>query len=194
MPSPWNPANAVTFARIALVPVFAWVLLIDDGLSTEWRWAAASLFLLAAVTDRLDGYLARRYELVTDLGKLLDPIADKLLVGTALILLAWPLGELPWWVPTVILVRELGITVMRMILLRYAVIPASRGGRVKTAAQVFAIALFLLPLYDLPEALTVLAWIAMVVALVLTVVTGIDYVIAGARLRRRATDASQAVP
>lgn len=181
-------------ARIVLVPLFAWTLLVESGESTPWRIAAVGVFVLAAATDRLDGYLARRYGLVTDLGKLLDPIADKLLVGTALILLAWPLGELPWWVPTVILVRELAITVMRMGLMRYAVMPASRGGKMKTVAQIVAIGLFLLPLESLPDLVTVIAWIAMAAALALTVVTGLDYAVQGARLRRDALARARTTP
>ena len=105
--------------------------------------------MVAAATDRLDGWLARRSGQVTDLGKLLDPIADKLLIGTALVLLSW-LGDLPWWVTVVILVRELGITAMRFFLLRYVVLPASRGGKLKTVLQSVAIGLYLLPLDVLP--------------------------------------------
>ncbi|ANC30589.1 CDP-diacylglycerol--glycerol-3-phosphate 3-phosphatidyltransferase [Isoptericola dokdonensis] len=188
-PSPWNIANYVTMARIALVPVFAAVLLIDDGDSLLWRLVATGIFLLAALSDRVDGHLARSRGLVTDLGKLLDPIADKALTGTALVLLWWPLGELPWWVPAVILVRELGITVMRMAMLRYTVMPASRGGKIKTVLQIAAISIFLLPLDQLPGAVTVMAWVVMVAAIVVTLVTGVDYVVQAVRLRRRATGA-----
>ena len=106
--------------------------------------------MVAAATDRLDGWLARRSGQVTDLGKLLDPIADKVLIGTALVLLSW-LGDLPWWVTVVILVRELGITAMRFFLLRYVVLPASRGGKLKTVLQSVAIGLYLLPLDVLPD-------------------------------------------
>ncbi|PFG42800.1 CDP-diacylglycerol--glycerol-3-phosphate 3-phosphatidyltransferase [Isoptericola jiangsuensis] len=188
-PSPWNIANAVTAARIALVPVFAVLLLVDDGDSMLWRLVATGVFLLAALSDRVDGHLARSRGLVTDLGKILDPIADKALTGTALVLLWWPLGELPWWVPAVILVRELGITVMRMAMLRYAVMPASRGGKIKTVLQIAAISIFLLPLDQLPSAVTVIAWVVMAAAIVVTLVTGVDYVVQAVRLRRRATDA-----
>ncbi|GAA4733283.1 CDP-diacylglycerol--glycerol-3-phosphate 3-phosphatidyltransferase [Isoptericola chiayiensis] len=198
-PSPWNIANVVTMVRIALVPVFAVALLVDDGESMTWRFVATAIFLLAALSDKVDGHLARSRGLVTDLGKLLDPIADKALTGTALVLLWWPLGELPWWVPTVILVRELGITVMRMAMLRYAVMPASRGGKLKTVLQVVAIGLFLLPHADLPAFFLVVAWAAMAAAVAVTVVTGVDYVVQAVRLRREgrrgpdgtAADASQ---
>ncbi len=185
-PSPWNVANAVTMARIALVPVFAWALLVDDGQSVAWRVVATGVFAVAALSDRLDGHLARSRGLVTDLGKLLDPIADKALVGAALVLLWWPLGELPWWVPAVILVRELGITVMRMAVLRYAVMPASRGGKVKTVLQTVAITIFLLPLDQLPGLVRGTAWVVMLAAVAVTVVTGADYAVRGWRLRRAA--------
>jgi len=193
-PSPWNIANAVTVVRILLVPVFAWALLMDDGGSVTWRLIATAIFLLAALSDRVDGYLARSRGLVTDVGKLLDPIADKALVGAALILLCWPLGELPWWVPTIILARELGVTVLRMVVLRYAVMPASRGGKLKTVLQIVAISLFLLPLAHLPAAVEVLAWVVLVVAMVVTVVTGVDYAVQGWRLRAEARRSAGTAP
>jgi CDP-diacylglycerol--glycerol-3-phosphate 3-phosphatidyltransferase len=193
-PSPWNVANAVTMARIALVPLFAWALLVDDGQSVAWRLVATAVFVVAASSDRLDGHLARSRGLVTDLGKLLDPIADKALIGTALVLLWWPLGELPWWVPAVILVRELGITAMRMAVLKYAVMPASRGGKVKTVLQTIAITLFLLPLAHLPEAVTWAAWAVMAAAVAVTVITGVDYAVQGWRLRRTARAAAPGAP
>ncbi|PZR55407.1 CDP-diacylglycerol--glycerol-3-phosphate 3-phosphatidyltransferase [Xylanimonas oleitrophica] len=185
-PSPWNAANAVTAARIALVPLFAWALLVDGGESVTWRLVATGIFVLAAASDRIDGYLARSRGMVTDLGKLLDPIADKALIGTALVLLAWPLGELPWWVPVVVLVRELGITVMRMAVLRYAVMPASRGGKLKTVLQSVAITLFVLPRAHLPGFVEVVAWVVLVAAVLVTVVTGVEYAVQGWRLRREA--------
>ncbi|MFV2144544.1 CDP-diacylglycerol--glycerol-3-phosphate 3-phosphatidyltransferase [Isoptericola sp. G70] len=185
-PSPWNIANLVTMVRIALVPVFAWALLVDDGQSVTWRLVATVIFAVAAVSDQVDGHLARSRGLVTDLGKILDPIADKALVGAALVLLWWPLGELPWWVPAVILVRELGITVMRMGMLRYAVMPASRGGKIKTVLQIAAILLFLLPLDHLHASVLVLAWVVMGAAVAVTVVTGLDYLVQGWRIRRDA--------
>jgi len=187
-PSSWNVANAVTMARIALVPFFAAALLAEGGESVGWRLTATGIFLLAAVTDRLDGYLARRDNLVTDLGKLLDPIADKLLIGTGLVGLSI-LGELPWWVTVVILVRELGITAMRFLVLRYAVMPASRGGKLKTVLQVVAIALLLLPLDHLPAVVGVIAMVTMGAAVVVTLVTGADYVRQAVGLRHAARTA-----
>jgi CDP-diacylglycerol---glycerol-3-phosphate 3-phosphatidyltransferase len=184
-PSRWNAANAVTIARIALVPFFVLALFADGGHSVTWRLVATGIFLLAAVTDRLDGYLARRDNLVTDLGKLLDPIADKLLIGAGLIGLSI-LGDLQWWVTIAILVRELGITAMRFMVLRYAVMPAGRGGKLKTVLQVVAIALYLLPLDVLPRFVSVVAAAAMAAAVAVTLVTGVDYVRQALRLRHTA--------
>jgi CDP-diacylglycerol--glycerol-3-phosphate 3-phosphatidyltransferase len=147
---------------------------------------ATGIFVVAALSDKIDGHLARSRGLVTDVGKILDPIADKALVGAALILLWWPLGELPWWVPVVILARELGVTLMRMAVLRYAVMPASRGGKVKTVLQMVAITLFLLPLAHLPGFVHGVAWVIMGAAVAVTVVTGVDYAVQGWRLRAAA--------
>ena len=180
--SRWNVANAVTIGRIALVPFFALVLLADGGHSTGWRLIATAVFVIAALTDRVDGYLARRHNLVTELGALLDPIADKLLIGTALVILS-ALGELPWWITVVILVRELGITAMRFALLHYADLPVSRGGKLKTVLQSVAISIYLLPLGETPTWVHVIAAVVMGIAVALTVVTGADYVRQAVRLR-----------
>jgi len=182
-PSPLNVANVLTVLRIVVVPFVAWALLVDGGQDPVWRLVAAGLFALAAVTDRVDGYLARRMDLVTDLGKLLDPIADKALIGTALVALSW-LGELPWWVTVAVLVRELGITVMRFFLLKYLVLPASRGGKIKTVLQSVAVGLFLLPLGHLPGWVLVIAWAFMLAAVAVTLVTGVDYVRTAVRVHR----------
>ncbi len=178
---PWNVANALTVARLVLVPVFGWLLLHDAGQSTRWRTAAAVAFLLAVITDRLDGDLARRRGLVTDVGAILDPIADKALIGTALVGLSL-LGELWWWVTAVVLAREIGVTALRFAVLRHGVIPAGRGGKLKTAVQALAVVLFVAPL---PAAGEAVAAVVMAVAVVLTVVTGVDYVARGLRLRAR---------
>ena len=179
-----NLANGVTLARIALVPAVVVALVSDDGSGTL-RWVAGGLFALAASTDRLDGYLARRLDQVTDWGKLMDPIADKALMGATLVTLSW-LGELPWWVTVVILVRELGITAMRFAVLRYVVIPASKGGKLKTVLQSIAIGLFVLPLDQLPDAVRVVAVVAMGAAVIMTVVTGLDYLRRGWAVRHAA--------
>jgi CDP-diacylglycerol--glycerol-3-phosphate 3-phosphatidyltransferase/cardiolipin synthase len=179
--------NLLTVLRIALVPVFTVVLVVGaDRLGL--RLLAVGLFVVAAATDQVDGWLARRWDQVTDVGKILDPIADKLLMGSALVVLS-ALGELWWWVTVVILVREVGITVLRFCLLRYVVLPASRGGKLKTVLQSVAIGLFLLPLGHLPLAVTWVAWATMAAALVVTVVTGADYLRAAARIRAEARHA-----
>ena len=184
-PSRWNVANAVTIGRIALVPFFAAVLLADGGHSVAWRLVATVVFVVAALTDRLDGYLARRHNLVTDLGALLDPIADKLLIGTALVILSM-FGELYWWVTVVILVRELGITALRFLMLKRATLPVSRGGKLKTGVLSVAISILLLPLDDLPSWVLVVASIVMGLAVAVTVATGAAYVRQAVRLARRA--------
>lgn len=170
-----NVANLVTIARILLAPVFVWMLLTDGGDNGLFRWLAAGLFVLAIVTDAVDGFLARDRNLVTDQGKLLDPIADKVLVGAALVGLSI-LGELPWWVTIVILVREVGITVMRLALLRDHVIPAGMLGKVKTWVQAIAISVALLPLAPLlGEWINVVNTVLMTLAVIFTVVSGVEY-------------------
>ncbi|KUH85076.1 MULTISPECIES: CDP-diacylglycerol--glycerol-3-phosphate 3-phosphatidyltransferase [unclassified Mycobacterium] len=168
-----NIANVLTGVRMALVPVFLVVLFVGDGHETFWRIAAFVVFSVAVITDRFDGALARSYGMVTEFGTLADPIADKALIGAALIGLSI-LGDLPWWITAVILIREIGITVLRFAVLRFGVIPASRGGKLKTLVQAVAIGLFVLPLSG---AWLSSAWVIMWAALVLTVVTGVDYVV-----------------
>lgn len=175
-----NVANALTALRLLLVPVFIWMLFVDDGMSTSWRLAATGVFVLASVTDHVDGELARRLHLITDFGKIADPIADKALTGAALVGLS-VLGELPWWVTIVVLGRELGVTVLRFWVIRHGVIAASRGGKAKTMLQSVALGLYLLPLSG--AAASARAWL-MAAAVVLTVVTGLDYVGRAVRLRR----------
>lgn len=170
-----NVANIITVVRILLAPVFVWMLIADDGQGGLLRWLAAGLFLLAILTDAVDGFLARDRNLVTDQGKLLDPIADKVLVGGALVALSI-LGELPWWVTIVILVREVGITVWRLIALRDHVIPAGILGKIKTWAQAIAITVALVPLPALlGEWMNVVNLVLMSAAFVLTVVSGVEY-------------------
>jgi CDP-diacylglycerol--glycerol-3-phosphate 3-phosphatidyltransferase len=170
-----NVANIVTLIRILLAPVFI-VLLVLDNHEYGWlRYAALVLFILAISTDGVDGYLARRRNLVTDVGIILDPIADKILTGSALVVLS-VLGELWWWVTVVILVREVGVTLLRFVVLRDRVIPASRGGKVKTTFQAVAISLMLLaPWSFLGEWARVVTYVILGIALVLTIITGIDY-------------------
>jgi CDP-diacylglycerol--glycerol-3-phosphate 3-phosphatidyltransferase len=180
--SAWNLANALTVFRLLLVPVFVVVLFWGDGHETGWRIAAAGIFALASITDRLDGELARKRNLVTEFGKLADPIADKALVGAALISLSI-LGDLPWWVTVIILVREVGVTVLRFWVIRHGVLAASRGGKVKTLLQTVAIGLFVLPAWGW---LRDIAWVVMIAAIVVALVTGFDYVGRAIKLRRSA--------
>jgi CDP-diacylglycerol---glycerol-3-phosphate 3-phosphatidyltransferase len=191
-PSPasaWNVANALTVFRLLLVPVFVVALFWGDGHETGWRITAAVIFALASVTDRLDGELARKRNLITEFGKLADPIADKALVGAALISLSM-LGDLPWWVTVVILVREVGVTVLRFWVIRHGVLAASRGGKVKTLLQTVAIGLFVLPAWGW---LRDIAWVVMIAAIVVALVTGFDYVGRAIKLRRSANAARVAV-
>jgi CDP-diacylglycerol--glycerol-3-phosphate 3-phosphatidyltransferase len=175
--SVYNLANALTALRLILVPVFLLALFSGDGHEFASRVTAFAVFAVAVITDRFDGQLARSYGLVTEFGKLADPIADKMLIGAALIGLSM-LGDLPWWVTVLILVRELGVTVLRFAVLRNGVIAASRGGKLKTMVQAVAIGLFILPLSGIW--LTV-AWVVMALAIVLTVVTGAEYVVSAVK-------------
>jgi len=176
-----NVANALTVSRLVLVPVFLVALFAEGGHQTGWRLIATGVFAIASFTDHLDGNLARSRGLVTDFGKIADPIADKALTGAALVGLSL-LGDLPWWVTVVIAIREIGITLLRFWVISYGVIPASRGGKAKTLCQVIGIGLFVLPL---PAWSDPVRWAVMAAALVLTVVTGVDYVIRAIRLRAR---------
>jgi CDP-diacylglycerol---glycerol-3-phosphate 3-phosphatidyltransferase len=177
--SNWNVPNILTVVRIALVPVMVVVLFLDPEDPTM-RLAAALVFAAAMVTDFLDGRIARKYNLVTDFGKLWDPIADKALTGAAFIslsILTTQSGpELPWFFTIIILVREWGITLLRDRLKKQGVIMAANaGGKAKTVTQAVALFLFLLFVPSLPGWLQVIAWLLMWAALVLTVVTGFEY-------------------
>jgi CDP-diacylglycerol--glycerol-3-phosphate 3-phosphatidyltransferase len=188
--SAWNIANGLTVLRLFLVPAFAIVLFTDGGHHDGWRIAAWGVFAIASITDRFDGEIARRRGLITEFGKLADPIADKALIGTALVGLSI-LNELPWWVTIVILVREVGVTGLRFWVIRHGVIEASRGGKLKTLLQSVAIGLYVLPLYGW---LHLIAVIVMVAAVAVALVTGADYIVRAIRLRRdgRARRASTA--
>ena len=171
-----NLANVLTVARLVLVPVVVACLLAGG---TAWRVAAFVAFGTASVTDLLDGRIARSRGLITDFGKIADPIADKALTGAALVTLSY-LGWLPWWVTIVILAREVAVTGLRFWVIRYGVIAASRGGKLKTLLQVLAISLYMLP--GVPQWLRA---VVMAAAVVVTLVTGADYAVRAARLRRR---------
>ncbi|MDZ4268680.1 MAG: CDP-diacylglycerol--glycerol-3-phosphate 3-phosphatidyltransferase [Mycobacterium sp.] len=172
-----NLANALTGVRLILVPVFLVALFVGDGHETYWRVVAFIIFAVAVITDHFDGALARSYGMVTEFGTLADPIADKLLIGAALVGLSL-LGDLPWWVTVVILVREVSVTGLRLAVMRRGIIPASRGGKLKTLVQAVAIGLFVLPLSG---GWLTGAWVIMLTAVVLTVITGVDYFVSAVR-------------
>jgi CDP-diacylglycerol--glycerol-3-phosphate 3-phosphatidyltransferase len=178
--SPWNVANYLTVLRLALVPVFLVLLLAEDGDDRGLRIAAAVVFAIAAYTDRIDGQLARSRGLITSFGKLADPIADKALTGGALVGLSL-LGELPWAVTVLVVVREVGVTLLRFFVIRHGVMPASRGGKLKTTLQGIAIGLYVLPLGEVFAAGRASV---MLLAVVVTVVTGLDYVLRALTLRQ----------
>jgi CDP-diacylglycerol---glycerol-3-phosphate 3-phosphatidyltransferase len=171
----WNLPNMLTLLRIVMIPFFWYLLMYDDGDNAATRVAATLVFVVAAITDWLDGWLARKQGLVTTFGKIADPLADKALTGVALIGLS-VLGELWWWVTILIIVREVGVTVIRFVVLKHGVIPASRGGKAKTLFQMVAITMFLLPI---DADMAVLMWTrnaVMATAVILTTLTGVDYV------------------
>ena len=182
-PSNWNIPNVLTALRMVMVPVFAWVLLAFPADQTM-RLVATGIFIVAIATDALDGNIARKYNLVTNFGKLWDPIADKALTGMAFIGLSI-LAELPWWITIIILVREWGITALRWAIMKYGVMAANRGGKLKTLMQSVALIMFLPGLQFLPPVWGIVAWVAMIIAFVLTVLTGLDY-LREANVMRRA--------
>jgi CDP-diacylglycerol--glycerol-3-phosphate 3-phosphatidyltransferase len=174
-------ANLITLSRIALVPFVLWVLFAEPDRGSAWRWLAVLLFVLTAATDGVDGAVARRRGEVTNLGKILDPIADKLLIGGALVSLSI-IGEVSWWITGVILVRELGITAYRFAVIRNRVIAASGGGKLKTVMQSIMVGFLLSPSNWMPWG--VQPWFEgalIAVAVVLTVWTGISYLVAGSK-------------
>jgi CDP-diacylglycerol--glycerol-3-phosphate 3-phosphatidyltransferase len=183
-PSAWNVPNALTVLRLVLVPLFVWLLLREGGQTDGNRLLATAAFVVAIVTDRFDGDIARRWNLVTNFGKIADPIADKALTGAAFIGLSY-LGELPWWVTVLVMVREWGVTALRFWVIRHGVMPASRGGKLKTVLQAIALGLYLLPWQEV----AVLHWAAitiMAAAVIVTLATGVDYVGRALRLRAAA--------
>ena len=180
-PSPYNLPNAITVLRILLVPVFIWLLFSAASESSPMRWLAVTAFLVSIATDGVDGAIARRQGLITDLGKILDPIADKLLIGGALVSLSI-LGEVSWWITGVILVRELGITVYRLVVIRDRIIAASAGGKLKTVMQSIMVGFLLSPANWMPFG--VQPWVEgalIAVAVVLTLWSGAAYLIAGSK-------------
>lgn len=174
-----NIANMITVVRILLAPVFVWLVVLDDGADNVVRWLAGLLFVLAMATDGVDGALARARNLVTNSGIILDPIADKVLIIGALGAL-WFVGELPLWIVLIIVVRELGITVFRFVALKNRVIPASKGGKLKTIIQAVALSSWLIPTWViLGTWVFVLNWVLMGLVLLITTWTGIEYLMKG---------------
>lgn len=175
--SPWAVPNLITIVRILFAPAMVWALLADAGDGGGLRWLALALFVVGISSDAIDGHLARSRNLITDLGKLLDPIADKAITGAALIGLSL-LGELPWWVTGLILLRELGITVWRLIEARRIVLPAGRGGKLKTVLQAGAISLALAPFPALlGDWMHTVNTVTMALALIVTLWSGADYLV-----------------
>lgn len=175
-PAPnWNIANILTGLRIIMVPVFVVFFVLDHQDGALWRWLALAVFLVAIYTDKLDGDLARSRNLVTSFGKIADPIADKLLIGSALVLFSL-YHELTWWITGIILVREIGITVMRFVVVKWGVIAASPGGKLKTVSQAVGIIVLLLP-FALDYAwVQWIGWVIIGIAAALTLYSAIDYV------------------
>lgn len=183
----WNVPNALTLLRMVLVPVFVVIFLMHPH-DQIWRLWATAVFVIAILTDSLDGHIARKHNLVTNFGKIWDSIADKALTGMAFIVLSI-VGELPWWMTIIILVREWGITALRFAILKYGVMAANRGGKLKTLVQSFALIAFLLWLPGLGVAFEVVKWALMWIAFILTVVTGIDYLFEARKLRKASLEA-----
>ncbi|MFY8205038.1 MAG: CDP-diacylglycerol--glycerol-3-phosphate 3-phosphatidyltransferase [Actinomycetes bacterium] len=167
-----NVPNFLTTIRIIVVPILAWLLFREDAASDSNRLIAGVLFIIAALTDIADGTIARRWNLITNFGKIFDPIADKALIGVALVGLSY-LNLLDWWFTWVILARELFVTFLRFWVINKGVIPASRGGKLKTIMQIIAISFYPLPL---PETVSLLAEVLMYVAVILTLATAVDYI------------------
>ncbi|GGR62529.1 CDP-diacylglycerol--glycerol-3-phosphate 3-phosphatidyltransferase [Nocardioides luteus] len=143
--SNWNVPNALTTLRIIAVPFFAWALLVDGGESVTMRWVAFVIFVLAMITDKIDGDLARKHNLITDFGKIADPIADKAVTGMAFIGLSI-VGDVWWWVTIIVLLREWSVTLLRLSILKKIVIPADQLGKIKTTVQAVALGGLVLPL------------------------------------------------
>ncbi len=164
-----NIANAFTLLRVALVPVFGWLLVWREPSAPAW---AAIIFALAAATDGVDGWVARRLRLVSGLGQFLDPLADKLLVGVALVALASD-RRMPWWAVGVILGREVAVSIWRVVLARRGrSMPASRWGKLKTGSQILAV--LLLTALDPGQ---VFGLTALYVAVALTVLSAYGYLV-----------------
>lgn len=176
-----NLPNLLTTLRIVMVPFFGWTLLHDGGDSVLWRFVAALLFFAAMITDKIDGDIARARNLVTDFGKIADPIADKALTGMAFIGLS-VVGDIWWWVTVVVLLREWAVTLLRLSILRRVVVAAARSGKLKTVVQAVALTSLCLPLRQVSspwhgpgEVVFYLAEVVLAVAVALTIWSGYEF-------------------
>lgn len=180
-PSNFNLPNVLTSIRILAIPLFAWLVVKSESNHVSWMWASFICFVALMITDKLDGDIARAKGIVTDFGKIADPIADKALMATAFICLNIT-GILPVWVTVVILVREIGITIWRMVELRNGnVVPASKGGKIKTVLQTVSVALYLVPL---PSPVDIIAYAVMLLTVAVTVITGVQYMVDAYKLKK----------
>jgi CDP-diacylglycerol--glycerol-3-phosphate 3-phosphatidyltransferase len=169
-----NLPNLITLVRIVVVPLFMWILLSHSSKSDPLRWFAVLLFVAAIATDGVDGAIARKLGLVTNLGKILDPVADKALIGGAMVGLSL-IGELSWTITVIILLREVGITVYRMVVVRKRVIAANAGGKLKTILQGILFGFLLSPLDFYWTWLTPLEGLLLLVTVAVTLWTGAVY-------------------
>ncbi len=201
--SNFNIANVLTVLRMALVPVFGWALLHDGGDSMMWRWIALAIFVVAMITDKIDGDLARKHNLITDFGKIADPIADKAITGMAFIGLSI-VGDIWWWVTIVVLLREWSVTLLRLSVLKAVVIPAAQSGKVKTVLQAVALSVLVAPLphadahggaFDawgwLGEGLFLVGQVLLAAAVVMTLWSGYEFFREVARQRGRRSQITQ---
>ncbi|MCZ4497473.1 MAG: CDP-diacylglycerol--glycerol-3-phosphate 3-phosphatidyltransferase [Marmoricola sp.] len=195
-PSNWNVPNALTTLRIVMFPFFGWALLHDGGDSNGWRWIAYALFAVAMITDKIDGDLARKHNLITNFGKIADPIADKAITGMAFVGLA-VIYPVMWWIVVPVLIREWGVTIARLSIAKQVVMPANQSGKVKTMAQALALGGLIAPFHylsggwDVPgEIVWWLAIVLMAVAVVLTMTSGYEFARDVVRFRRTSAGAS----
>ena len=189
----WNVPNALTTLRIVMVPFFAWALLADGGDSVTWRLVAFGIFLAAMITDKIDGDIARKHNLITNFGKIADPIADKALTGMAFVWLSL-IGELWWWVTIVVLLREWSVTLLRLSIMKHVVLAANKSGKLKTVLQTVALCGFILPLLILEPPLDVpgqilwyVAAVLMAAAVAMTIWSGYEFFRDARRQHREAT-------
>lgn len=192
--SNWNVPNALTTLRIVMVPFFGWALLHDGGDSNHWRWIAYGLFVVAMVTDKIDGDIARKHNLITNFGKIADPIADKTITGMAFIGLSIIYPVL-WWVTVPVLIREWGVTFARLSIAKQVVMPANQSGKIKTTAQALALGGMVAPFHylsggwDVPGEIVWWSAIALLaVAVVLTMTSGLEFARDVIRHRRTVSD------